>query len=396
MANIIDYVLARREGFDELPLNRVDSLVLSWVCYVTFPQDSPVRTPQGQTLAEAFGNGGLVGMTASMHDPTSTQLLLSAVAASPRFGDVVARLHLERASKADETQVSGTAFSIPGGGTYVGYRGTDNTLVGWKEDFNMAFRAPVPAQATATAYLQIISEQVDGPLWVGGHSKGGNLAVYATMMVDAPIRERILRCFSHDGPGFIDEVTSDPRWAGAYELVDKTVPEESIIGLLLEGAKSEPYIVESSSKSVMQHAPFSWVVDGLDFKSGGAVSYESYRKNKRLNSWMLQMSVEDRERFIEVLYKLAQATGEVTFSGLAASVRDGSLSLVLRRLDGMDESDRTFFIGALDELVATMLLGPAPKQATTNAEAVDIASDRIDDITAQFNDTMDKWSKYFE
>ena len=396
MANIIDYVLARREGFDELPLNRVDSLVLSWVCYVTFPQDSPVRTPQGQTLAEAFGNGGLVGMTASMHDPTSTQLLLSAVAASPRFGDVVARLHLERASKADETQFSGTAFSIPGGGTYVGYRGTDNTLVGWKEDFNMAFRAPVPAQATATAYLQIISEQVDGPLWVGGHSKGGNLAVYATMMVDAPIRERILRCFSHDGPGFIDEVTSDPRWAGAYELVDKTVPEESIIGLLLDGAKSDPYIVESSSKSVMQHAPFSWVVDGLDFKSGGAVSYESYRKNKRLNSWMLQMSVEDRERFIEVLYKLAQATGEVTFSGLAASVRDGSLSLVLRRLDGMDESDRTFFIGALDELVATMLLGPAPKQATTNAEAVDIASDRIDDITAQFNDTMDKWSKYFE
>ncbi|MBQ6491669.1 MAG: DUF2974 domain-containing protein [Atopobiaceae bacterium] len=395
MANIIDYVLARREGFDELPLNRVDSLVLSWVCYVTFPQDSPVRTPQGQTLAEAFGNGGLVGMTASMHDPTSTQLLLSAVAASPRFGDVVARLHLERASKADETQFSGTAFSIPGGGTYVGYRGTDNTLVGWKEDFNMAFRAPVPAQATATAYLQIISEQVDGPLWVGGHSKGGNLAVYATMMVDAPIRERILRCFSHDGPGFIDEVTSDPRWAGAYELVDKTVPEESIIGLLLENAKSEPYIVESSSKSVMQHAPFSWVVDGLDFKSGGAVSYESYRKNKRLNSWMRQMSVEDRERFIEVLYKLAQATGEVTFSGLAASVRDGSLSLVLRRLDGMDESDRTFFIGALDELVATMLLGPAPKQATTNAEAVDIASDRIDDITAQFNDTMDKWSKYF-
>ncbi|MBE6478994.1 MAG: DUF2974 domain-containing protein [Olsenella sp.] len=396
MANIIDYVLARREGFDELPLNRVDSLVLSWVCYVTFPQDSPVRTPQGQTLAEAFGNGGLVGMTASMHDPTSTQLLLSAVAASPRFGDVVARLHLERASKADETQFSGTAFSIPGGGTYVGYRGTDNTLVGWKEDFNMAFRAPVPAQATATAYLQIISEQVDGPLWVGGHSKGGNLAVYATMMVDAPIRERILRCFSHDGPGFIDEVTSDPRWAGAYELVDKTVPEESIIGLLLESAKSEPYIVESSSKSVMQHAPFSWVVDGLDFKSGGAVSYESYRKNKRLNSWMRQMSVEDRERFIEVLYKLAQATGEVTFSGLAASVRDGSLSLVLRRLDGMDESDRSFFIGALDELVATMLLGPAPKQATTNAEAVDIASDRIDDITAQFNDTMDKWSKYFE
>lgn len=394
MANIIDYVRANRASFAELPLNRVDSLVLSWICYATFPDDSPVRSAEGQTLAEAFGQGGLVGMTASMHNPTTSQELFETVATSPRFGEVVARLHLERASKVDETQFSGTAFSIPGGGTYVGYRGTDNTLVGWKEDFNMAFRASVPAQATATAYLQIIAEQLPGPLWVGGHSKGGNLAVYATMMVDAEVRGRILRCFSHDGPGFIEETMSNPSWAGAYELVDKTVPEESIIGLLLGTSQVTPYIVESSNKSVMQHAPFSWVVDGLDFKSGGAVSYESYRKNKRLHSWLLEMSVDDRERFVEVLYKLVQATGEVTFSGLAASVRDGSLSLMLRRLDGMDEGDRAFFLGALEELVATMLLGPAPKEAKTNAEAVEIAGDRIDDITAKFNDTMDRWSKY--
>ena len=394
MANIIDYVREVREPFTELPLNRVDSLVLSWVAYVVFPEDSPVRTAEGQSLSESFGHGGLVGMTASLHNPSSTQQLLEAIATSPRFGEVVARLHLERSSKVDETQFSGTALSIPGGGTYVGFRGTDNTLIGWKEDFNMAFQPEVPAQVTATAYLQIIAEQFPGPLWVGGHSKGGNLAVFATMRIEDAVRARILRCFSHDGPGFIEETTSDPRWAGAYDLVDKTVPEESIIGLLLERPEVVPFIVESTNKSLMQHAPFSWVVDGRDFKSGGAVSYDSYRRNKRLSSWMLGMTNEQRGRFIEVLYKLAQATGEVTFSGLVGSVRDGSLSLILKRLDGMDEEDRGFFVSALDELVATMLLGPAPKEAKTNSEAVDIASDRIDDITAKFNDTMDKWSKY--
>lgn len=394
MGNIIDYVRETEASFSELPLNRVDSLVLSWLAYAHLDDDCPARSQEGIELSELFGQETLLSMVAPMHDSGSSEELMRAVAASPRFGSVVACLHSERWSKKDEVQFSGTVFDIGGGDAYVAFRGTDNTLVGWKEDFNMAFMATVPAQTTALAYLTLASELFKGRLWVGGHSKGGNLAVYAAMMAPKKLRKRIECCFSHDGPGFLAETREDPNWSGAYELVDKTVPEESIIGLLLETDDIEPFIVESTNPGLMQHAPFSWAVEGDDFKSGGAVSYKSYRTNKRLRSWMLAMDTESRGRFVELLYKVAQAPGEVTFSGLIDSVRDGSFSLLLKRLDVMGADDRDFFTGQLDELVATLLLGPAPKKPKDEVEEVEVAGDKIDDITAKFNDRLDRWEKY--
>ena len=389
MANIIDYVRESSESFSERALNRVDSLVFSWLAYVRYPEDSPVRTKAGQTLFEAFGFGGLTGMTAPLHDPRETEELLVALSQSPRFKDVVACLHYEKSSKVEEQQFGAILFVLPDGcGTYVAYRGTDNTLVGWKEDFNMAFSAAVPAQITAGGYLLLAAEQFEGPLYVGGHSKGGNLAVYATLKCGAEVRARIVRCFSHDGPGLNEASTSDPEWAQTAALVDKTVPEESIIGLLFESREISLVIVRSSNPGLLQHAPFSWEIEGKDFDIQRAVSYDAYKTGKRINSWLKTMDDAGRERFVEILYKLVVASGEVTFSGLSDSLKNGSLSLMLQKLDNMDESDRKFFTDALSDLVATILLGPAPKQAVTPTEKVAAASDKIDDATARFNDRL--------
>ncbi len=394
MANIIDYVRNATDSFSDAPLNRVDSLVFSWLAYVRYPDDSPTRSLEGQDLSEAFGNGGLTGLTAAMHDPRHTEELLVAVAESPRFCDVVGCLHSEQSSRKAEKQFSAITFRLPGGGSYVAYRGTDNTLVGWKENFNMAFQTAIPSQTTSTSYLALVAEQLEGPIWVGGHSKGGNLAVYATMTVDAEVRERVKRCYTHDGPGFTDEMRSDARWAGAYELVDKTIPEGSLIGLIFESRDVEMQIVRSTNSGIMQHAPFSWEVEGNDFAVERAISYDSYRTIKRLDSWLDGMGADERERFVEILYKLVQASGEVTFGGLKQSLADGSLKLMLSRLDGMPEDDRKFFMDAAEELVATMLLGPAPANPKTAAEKVDAAGDAIDDITARFNDKLSKLEKY--
>ena len=394
MANIIDYVRETTSGFGEEPLNRVDSLVFSWLAYVRYPEDSDVRTADGMPLSEVFVEGTLTGLTASLHDPRSTEELLLAVAGSPRYADVVACLHSEQSSKKAEKQFSAITFRLPGGGSYVAYRGTDNTLVGWKENFNMAFSTAIPSQVTSTSYLALAAEQTSGPLWVGGHSKGGNLAVYATMTVGDDVRGRIERCFTHDGPGFTDEMRADARWAGAYELVDKTIPEGSLIGLIFESRDVEMQIVRSTNSGIMQHAPFSWEVEGDDFAVERAISYDSYRTIKRLDSWLDGMGADERERFVEILYKLVQASGEVTFGGLKQSLADGSLKLMLSRLDGMPEDDRKFFMDAAEELVATMLLGPAPANPKTAAEKVDAAGDAIDDITARFNDKLSKLEKY--
>ena len=398
MGTIISYVSETTETFEELPLTRVDSLVFSWLAYCRMPESiTAVRSTEGIALDELCVASNRLEMSAAMHDPTSTQELLAAVAASPRFAPVIACMHLEKASKKSEEQFAATCFRLPDGATYVAFRGTDNTLIGWKEDFNMAFSESVPAQTSAKAYLMLAAEELEGPLYVGGHSKGGNLAVYALCTVNDEIRARIAKCFSHDGPGFNEITRSSSNWTDAWELVDKTVPDESLIGFLMETHAQECTIVKSTHPGVMQHSPFSWVVEGQDFATKSAITYDTHKRNKRLSSWMCDMDAASRERFVEILYKLAQATGEVTFSGLIDSVSNGSLSLVGKRLDTLDAEDRVFIIDAVDELAATMLLGSAseydrsPKTALETSAA---AAEKMDDITAKFNDRLSELERF--
>ena len=154
--------------------------------------------------------------------------------------------------------------------------------------------------------------------------------------------------------------------------------------------------MQSKSDGVLQHDPFSWVVEGNDFKREAALSYDAYRTGKRVNAWLRSKTVEERERFVDILHRVVRSSGEVTFSGLVQSLRDGSLSLMLQRFDGLPEEDRDFFYVMLSDLAATILLGPAPKTPVTATEKASAAVEKVNDITAKFNDTMARWEKYFE
>ena len=162
---------------------------------------------------------------------------------------------------AAEEQFAAMTFCLPNGSIYIAFRGTDSTMVGWKEDFNMSFRCPVPAQTTATSYLESAALALDGPLMCGGHSKGGNLAVYAASMCDPAVRERLVRVYSHDGPGFNEAFLGGAEYQAlaAAGKIDKTLPRSSIIGMIFE--HQEDYaVVESCDFGLLQHNPFSWVV----------------------------------------------------------------------------------------------------------------------------------------
>ena len=395
MANIIDYVQQATESFATKPLNRVDSLVFCWLAYTRIPEEIPEAcTPEGKTLAAIYGQTSVLGLVAPVYDHKQTDALVRAVAASPRFADVLATRSVDTWSREGGVQFSATTFVLPEkAGTFIAFRGTDDSLVGWKENFSMTYQV-APAQKAATEYIEDVVPTAESPVWLGGHSKGGNLAMYALNTCKAGVRERIEKCFAHDAPGFTEEVRKAESWAAADEQIDKTIPEESIIGLLFENQTAGVTVVKSIHPGILQHAPFSWVVEGDDFATSSAVSYDAYRTNKRLNAWLGTLSAENRERFVEVLYKLANATGEVTLSGISSTLQDGSLDLALRRLDGLPDEDRLFFMEAVDDLVATILLGPAPKEAVTPTERADEAQDKMDDISARFEDRLSKLDKY--
>ena len=375
MATMLEYVRTNTDSFEERPLCRVDALVFSWLASLRIPEELPAAcTEEGVTIAEMGARENVLGLVAPVHDPKQSELLLRACAESPRFGVITGCRAADEWSRTTEKQFSAITFLLPQG-AFIAFRGTDNTLVGWKENFNMAFRDVVPAQEEAVTYVKRIGDALRCSLWLGGHSKGGNLALFATANCDPLTRLRIERC--------------------AVPLIERIMPEESIVGLLLwETNDVQPTIVRSSNGWLMQHAALSWQVEGQDFATVRAVSYDTYLTGKRLSAWLATLGNADRERVVEILYKLAQATGEVTFGGLIQSVQTDSLDLVLRKLDGLPEADRAFFAEACDDLVATLLLGPAPTTPQTPKEHVAAASDKIDDLTARFDSTLSRIEKY--
>lgn len=394
MANIIDYVRSCKDTFEDRAPTRVDSLVFSWLANMRIPEAVPSSlTPQGASITDIFLDTNVLDLVAPLHDPKSSETLLSMCATSQRFSQTRACLAADEWSERDVRQFSATTFLLPHG-AFIAIRGTDDTLIGWKENLQMAYLPTIPAQKSARAYLEDVASKVDGPLWIGGHSKGGNLAVYAAMTCSPQVRARIQACFTHDGPGFLDETLADPAWAGDTSIVDRTVVEDSLFGLLFAHQDPAPIVVRTSTPGIFGHSPFSWIVEGDDFATTPGVSYDAHRNGKRLNAWILAMSTDERERFIEILCKLARSTGEMTFSGLGQSIANGSLDIMLRRLDGLSDDDRQLFYGQIEELVATMLLGPAPTRPETPEEHVDAAADKLDDISAKFNDSLSKLEKY--
>lgn len=403
MATLIDYVRSCQDGFAERGVCRVDALVLSWLSNLRFSDEVVATcTTEGVALGALDVDAHTLGLVAPVHDWRHSEELLRACCASPRFSQLIACRAKEVWSREAETQFFAMTFLLPDDlGAFVAFRGTDDTLVGWKENFNMAFDSATGAQEAARTYLEEVAGELRCPLWIGGHSKGGNLALYAAATCDPLTRLRLEAIYCLDSPG-VDGATGSVGgspalygWQDAVGLVERVIVEESVVGLLLwETRDVKPFVVRSAAEGLSSHAALSWMVEGTDFVPAGALSYDAYVRAKRFSAWLAARSKAERERFVEILYKLAQASGEVTLSGLMKSVQNGSLDLMLRRFDGLAEDDRTFFAAQVDDLVATLLLGPAPVEAKTPAQKVQAAQDKVDDYTARFDSAAARLEKY--
>lgn len=347
--NIIDYVESEFSTFSEKPPTSVDSLALSWFSYLHLPEAfQGAQGWDGMRLVDAFRADCFDEMYGMLWDVPSSGRLLAAMAANPRFRDVRVMGYRAKSDPATEKQFAAVTLQLTPQLTYVAFRGTDSTLVGWKEDFNMAFLYPVPSQEEAARYLDEAASHCAGKLLVGGHSKGGNLAVYAAMNCSEATRKRINRVFSHDGPGFPDSVFADGTFAKVRDLIDKTLPQSSLVGMLLE--HQEDYrIIKSSNFSVFQHDPFSWVVEEGDFVSIESLTPGAKYLDTTLNAWAQSLTEQERERMIDSVYALVGTVDATTLS----DVRDHWQTVLPKIIDNalaMDEDTRDFLMRVAREL----------------------------------------------
>lgn len=292
---------------------------------------------------------GFTGLT----DPKTTETLFTRMASNPRFASIRVGGVEERFSEKDQTQFAAITMMLPDGTLAIAFRGTDASFVGWKEDFAMAFQYPVPAQQSAADYVAHVARLWEGDLILLGHSKGGNLAVYAAMNVDDDVRERIRTVYSLDGPGFPDNVVNSAEYNAVVNKIVKIVPETSIVGMILE--TPEPCrVVRSNERGMMQHDAFSWQVCADAFVEVPDVSASSRYFNKSLNEWLAGMSVDQRERAVDALFSVLEASEQKGLLGLM-DAGPKSIRAMIGTFAGLSDEDRKHLLEAATLLIRVSL-----------------------------------------
>lgn len=354
MGNIMDYISWRGDlSFEQAQFNEVDNLILACFSYVNLDGISAVTKQKGiglKKLTKEFMK--LHTMKELEADKSFIRLapfMMMKMAKSVRFGKCVVRNYVNDIVTEAEQQFAAMEIVLEDGTSYVSFRGTDDTIIGWKEDFNLS-TGVVPAQKRAIEYLQKISEHTDGMLRVGGHSKGGNLAIYGSVMCKSA-HEKILEIYSNDGPGFSREFQELPEMKEMMPKVIRIIPEYSIIGTLLEHEK-EPVIVASSSKGLLQHDGFSWEVQGPALVRRDSLNKTALRFIEILHKWIDGMDTEQKRLLIEDLFATLQASGyenlsEVQSGGLK------SLAAMVKRVEKFAPESR----GMMQELLTAICGG---------------------------------------
>ena len=233
-----------------------------------------------------------------------------------------------------EKQFAAITVKPGDGSVFVAFRGTDDTIVGWKEDFNMSFMTAIPSQIEAAEYLDRVAKKVYGKLRVGGHSKGGNLAVYAASNCSKRTRNRILTVYNYDAPGFSKEFFEGEGYIEISDRIRSLVPQSSIVGMLLEN-DGRFSVVKSTETGIMQHNAFSWEVLGTEFVKLDELTKESRDMTVVMHEWLSKMDMEERKKFVDAIYDILVATKATTVTELS----DDKYS-ILRSLKNTDKDTR--------------------------------------------------------
>lgn len=338
MGTIIDYLKEYGDyTFSEKPLNEVDSLILSQFAYLKFDGIVPeVGEAPAVTIGYLDGHQNRDKLFADERYREPNTELFEEMLHSARFGTLRIKEYVNLIETEQETQFSAVTYILDDQTVYVAYRGTDESIVGWKEDFNLAFSEPVLGQLRSVEYLNETAERFDGRFYVGGHSKGGNFAVYAAMNCKKEIQNGIIKIYNHDGPGFRPEVRRDGHYEEIAERVVKIIPHSSLVGMLLESHAEGYTVVESKSFGLLQHNPYTWLVKEDAFVRVKDIYRSRKFMDEALNAWILSMDDAQIRSFVDTLYEVVSASQAVTLIDFTADWKK-SMTAVIAAAKGLDE-----------------------------------------------------------
>lgn len=401
MSNYIDYLKWRGDvPFSAAPFCEVDAMILSELAYINM--DGLVR--DDFSFAAVSKNPKARRKTADSTEQESNELfsmshsnvptcadiclkhttttepknsleenlynLADAVLTAPRIADIRIAGYISKTDTDQQMQFAAATFMVAPRQYFAAFRGTDNSLVGWKENMDLSYHEEVPSQKAAVSYLNEAVKNLSGKFMVGGHSKGGNLAVYATAFSYKKTSKKVTAVYNFDGPGFNDKVIAKDRFRDIEDRVFTYVPQNSLVGMLLK--HNEPYTVIKSSKvsGINEHQMDSWAVGPRQIEREADLGSMGKILNENIQEWLDSMTYDEKEQFINVVYDLVDdyETVENLFSAK-------NLVAILKEYSSLSDENKQKVSGVLDSL-----------SDTVRGNILEFIQDRKDSVQGKLSD----------
>ncbi|MCR5280030.1 MAG: DUF2974 domain-containing protein [Lachnospiraceae bacterium] len=311
IGNMFEYVSQYcTDTFLERPFGVEDAIVLAQLSYIKLDAFLKDFKKDSVDMCSLYDSPLRETLVADPKYKKDHMALLKAISASLRFKGLRARFYVNQVDTAEETQFSAVTFLLPDGMPFVAFRGTDETMLGWQEDFGLALKKPIAGQKLAADYLRKVAEFTEGPLMLGGHSKGGNLSLYAMFTVDSAIRDRVTKIYTLDAPGFRPEFIEHTDYDSVKKRIVRVVPKDSVVGLLFNDLSSKT-VIEADAHGMAQHNMYTWIIkDGHVVET--ELSEEHLKSVRNFNQWVLSLDDTHLQSIVKLLSEMLDDTGAKT------------------------------------------------------------------------------------
>ncbi len=339
--------------FEASPFNEIDSIILTQIPYLDWT--GILTSGETTNIKDAFKSYYEIHRndqrTETIYDQllTKRERLIGKLCKTERFKDIELLKYVVESSSQEETQFAAITIKLTDGTFYVCYEGTDDTLFGWKENFNMSFMKEIPSQKLAAQYLQeVLEEHPLNKFRVGGHSKGGNLAVYASVMLEDD--ERILQVYNVDGPGFDKEFVESEQYQKTQSKVITYMPQGSVVGRMLNNDTKIVIVKAETDNIAFQHDALIWQVMGTKLVSANNFTNTSEFLNVAIQTWFEELTYQQKEVFIDVVYAALIEADVRTPEQLRTRVAP-IMASVTSKLVTVDEGTRGLILKVLQCLI---------------------------------------------
>jgi hypothetical protein len=350
MASILDYLTWRGDlTFAQSPFNPVDNIILSLLSYFPFDKIVPgLQTGEDSAVSlkhaarRIFEQWGKTPPVEQLIQSKDAPRILEMTAACERFKHIGLTGYVNHIDQDAEEQFSAVSFILNPDSArdcYIAFRGTDNTLVGWKEDLNMIFQTEIPSQLEAVVYVRHMAVRLKGKLRLGGHSKGGNLAAYAASFCGKTIQSRISAVYRNDAPGFNAHVIASEGYQAIRKKLHSFIPQSSVVGMLFE-QDNDYTVVKSGQAGLMQHDAYSWEMTHNNVLRVDAISTGSRFVSGTFKEWIDALEPEQSRRFFETFYDILSSTQANSFSELTTQWLKNT-RVILQSLNSMDKKTKS-------------------------------------------------------